>query len=368
MVTVLPTPVGLRDLSSLANVSYGQSDLGTPYSYINLNTVFTDSPDSYTVSSSDYSVFSVFENFGYLDITPQGFGDAKMTISAHYGAYSIEVKRNVNVAAPAATAIVLDQLTHAGYPLTVPVQSYVYADLSPFTADGATSINVSSLDPAVFTVSMSNGLVSITPVSIGAASIQIDVEYNGFHIVQYHYDIYVRDELGSLIAEYRLNGNSLDEEGSYDAIVASGNVEWVEGPSRYYGQFDEFALLRAPIDVSNNLFQIDQTLEIDFSFNAIFPFGSGEEKGDRVLFAFKESNVLDRGTAGLMLLAVKNSNGPVEIFLNYTDGNDPEQYEMIHVGSCLYNEWYESKLIVDFENENWSVQVGDQYRYGKIEK
>ena len=93
-VEALP-PIVERDLSLLVDASFYTNTIGTHQTYLDLNTVFTDNPISFDLSSSDTNIFTASENAGAVTVVPQGVGAGVLTIDIHYpGGQSLQVQRN----------------------------------------------------------------------------------------------------------------------------------------------------------------------------------------------------------------------------------------------------------------------------------
>lgn len=361
VVTVTPDPLESRDLSALVDVDYTSTYFGVTQDYADLSGVFDDGPSSFSVLSSNTDVFTVSQNSGDVDVVPAGFGQADLTLRAHYGDGTVlEVVRSVSIELPAASKAAAETVTAMDYGINGDSTSFTFADLSVALTEGVTNIIVTSSDTGVYTVSESGGIVTVTPVGSGSADITIDLQYSTGEVYTIQKTLRVLDHDGQLLANYQLNGDATDAQGSYDATASAQGVTW-SGTDVLVG---EEGVITAPDSLTDDLMLIDGSMQLNFSFKV----ESASEDGVKMLAAVKDGNSSSARAGGLMLSYVEDATntGQVNLYLNYADGVSSDDYHFKILANCTIGEWYDLKLVFDFDLGVWTLKVGDQYATGPI--
>tara|TARA_B110000003_G_C16650194_1_gene533829 strand:- start:111 stop:4964 length:4854 start_codon:yes stop_codon:yes gene_type:complete len=187
--------------------------------------------------------------------------------------------------------------------------------------------------------------------------------------------LFLLSNLKAQIANYNFNNTIQDQinsndlnhfiyeglDASYSEILTTSSATFISNSEGIQIELDSLHGLKFPENLKNNI-DFTKSLEIEFSFT-LTDFADGE--GEKYLINWQES-LNSPGMAVWLVHDPYSSEDNYSIFFSYSDGNpnglpNHDGHDKTVIGIHNIDEVVNVRLIVDFENKQWTSIVNGNY-------
>ena len=303
-----------------------------------------DNTLTYTASSDDTSIATVSVSGALVTITPEGTGDATITVTASDGELTATQNISVSVAAPNRAPVAIG--TISSYTL-IAGGSVVRVDVASNFEDpddNTLTYTASSDDTSVATVSISGSLVTITPEGAGDATITVTASDGELTATQ-SISVSVAAPNRSPVAVGTISAYTLMAGGSVVRVDVVGNFEDPDDNTlTYTASSDDTSI--ATVSVSGALVTItpegtgDATITVtasDGELTATQNISVSVAAANRspVAVGTISADTLTAGDSSVQIDVAGNFSDPDDDTLTYTASSDDTSVATVSVSGSL---------------------------------